>query len=131
MYNDSQFEGVKVFTDYQNTYLLSVVLLDTKKYPDSSTMNRVASVKATSQASKFFNGSRITSDCIIRTVEKPDNTIESVIEETINENSTGYINMMELLTSFESDNHYVFIYGKKIDPPNEEKKTPFKNKKHR
>lgn len=122
MYSNVPFEGVKVFTDYENTYLLSVVTLASNNYESSSAMNRVASVKAASQASKFFNGSQITSECIIRTVNKPDRSMETTIEEVINENSIGYVNMLELITSFESDNRYVFIYGKKIDTPNAKKK---------
>lgn len=122
MYIDAPFEGVKVFTDYDNTYLLSVVSLSSDKYQNSSVMNRVASVKASSQASRFFNGSTITSECIIRTVENANNEVETTIEEIINENSIGYIKMLELLTSFELDSSSVFIYGKKIDIPTKEKK---------
>ena len=121
-YNASPYEGVKVFTDYENTYLLSVVSLVANNYESSSAMNRVAMVKAASQASRFFNGSIITSECIIRTVNKPDGVVEATIEEVINENSTGYIKMLELITSFESDNRSVFIYGKKIDIPKVKKK---------
>lgn len=122
MYSSNPFEGIKVFTDYENTYLLSVVTLILDNYESSSAMNRVACVKAASQASKFFNGSQITSECIIRTVNKQDRAMETTIEEVINENSIGYVNMLELITSFESDNHSVFIYGKKIDTPNAKKK---------
>ena len=121
-YMASPYEGVKVFTDYENTYLLSVVSLASNNYESSSAMNRVASVKAASQASKFFNGSQITSESIIRTVSKPDRAMDTTIEEVINENAIGYINMLELITSFEIDNRSVFIYGKKIDTQKAKKK---------
>lgn len=122
MYSKSPFDGVKVFTDYENTYLLSVVSLASSNTKNISAMNRVASVKAASQASKFFNGSKITSECIIRTVNMPDSKVETTIEEVINENSMGYVNMLELITSFELDGRRVYIYGKKIDNINVKKK---------
>ena len=43
MYKNAPFEGVKIVSDYNNTYLLSVVLV--KKSGSESTMNRIAQVK--------------------------------------------------------------------------------------
>lgn len=56
MYNNAPFEGVRIVKDYDNSYLLSVLTLDKTKYPNESMMNRVASVKAMSQASRFLMG---------------------------------------------------------------------------
>ena len=64
-----------------------------------------------SQASRFFNGSSITSDLIIRTSEKSNGTGETEMIETINEKSVGFIKSLELLTSFDIDNgRMAFIY---------------------
>lgn len=116
MYKNAPFEGVKVFTDYEHTYLLSVLSLDPTKYPNTSTMDRVAGVKAMSQASRYFNGSDITTDLIVRSTEKADGTADSEIIETIKERSVGYVKALELLTSFEnSEKRRVFIYCKEID----------------
>lgn len=71
----------------------------------------VAGVKAISQASRFFNGSNITSDLIIRTTEKSDGTADTEIIENIIENLTGYVKTLELLTSFDNSNgKKVFIF---------------------
>ena len=68
MYTASPFEGVKLLEDYDNQYLLSVIVLDPAKYGNNeSTMTRVASVKAISESSRFFNGSRINTDLVITT----------------------------------------------------------------
>lgn len=123
MYNEEPFEGVKVFTDYENTFLLSAVSLSPNNYSSPSAMNRVASVKASSQASKFFNGAQITSECIIRSVKKPNKKIETTIEEIINENAVGYISMLQLITCFNSGHNKIFIYGKKIETTSSSK-TP-------
>ena len=116
MYNNAPFEGVRVVNDYDNSYLLSVLSLDKTKYPNDSAMNRVASVKAMSQASRFFNGSSITSDLIIRTSEKSDGTGDTEIIENIREHSVGYVQALELLTTFAgNDGWQVFIFCKRLD----------------
>ena len=111
MYENAPFDGVKAVEDYDNAYLMSVVKLDKTKYKSESVLNRVASVKAMSQASRFFNGSNITDDMIIRTTEKADGSSDTEIIENIRENSVGYVKQLELLTNFAApDGHHVFIF---------------------
>lgn len=112
MYENEPFDGVKVVEDYDNAYLMSVVVLDKAKYKTSSQMNRVASVKAMSQASRFFNGSKITDDLVIRTTEKADGTVDTETIENINEHSMGYVKALELLRNFPDQSGsevYIFI----------------------
>ena len=111
MYENAPFDGVKAVEDYENAYLMSVVILDKSKYKSESTLNRVASVKAMSQASRFFNGSNITDDMVIRTTEKSDGTSDTEIIENIRENSVGYVRQLEQLTNFAApDGRQVFIF---------------------
>ncbi len=111
MYENVPFDGVKAVEDYENAYLMSVVKLDQAKYKSESAINRVAQVKAMSQASRFFNGSNITDDMIIRTTEKADGTSETEIIENIREHSAGYVKQLEHLTNFSaSDGQQVFIF---------------------
>lgn len=111
MYENAPFDGVKAVEDYDNAYLMSVVKLDKTKYKSESALNRVASVKAMSQASRFFNGSNITDDMIIRTTEKADGSFDTEIIEDIRENSVGYVKQLEQLTNFAApDGHHVFIF---------------------
>ena len=124
MYNNTPFEGVRIIEDYEEAYLLSVLTLEKSKYPNESTMNKVASVKAMSQASRFFNGSNISSDIIIRTREKSDGSSDTEIIENIKENSVGYVKQLEMLTNFpaKDDGWQVFMYFKKLDLDKEETK---------
>lgn len=117
MYKASPFEGVKLLEDYDNQYLLSVVVLDSAKYGNNeSTMTRVASVKAMSEASRFFNGSRITMNLIITTKDDGKSNLTPELLEEINEKSVGYVKMLSLLTSFGSEQgKHVFVYYKQID----------------
>ena len=111
MYENIPFEGVRAVDDYEQQYLISVLTLEKAKYPNESAMYRVAGVKAMSQASRFFNGSSITSDLIIRTTEKSDGTGDTEMIETINEKSVGFVKSLELLTNFDIENgRMVFIY---------------------
>ncbi|MDE6378018.1 MAG: hypothetical protein K2K72_04665 [Duncaniella sp.] len=111
MYENSPFEGVKAVEDYDNAYLMSVVKLDKGKYKTESALNRVAQVKAMSQASRFFNGSNITQDMIIRTTDHSDGSSDTEIIENIRENSVGYVKSLEHLTNFPApDNHQVFVF---------------------
>ena len=111
MYENAPFDGVKAVEDYDNAYLMSVVKLDKTKYKSESALNRVASVKAMSQASRFFNGSNITDDMIIHTTEKADGSSVTEIIENIRENSVGYVKQLEQLTNFAApDGRQVFIF---------------------
>ena len=111
MYENAPFEGVRAVDDYEQQYLISVLTLEKAKYTNESVMFRVAGVKAMSQASRFFNGSSINSDLIIRTSEKSDGTGDTEMIETINEKSVGFVKSLELLTNFDIENgQMVFIY---------------------
>ncbi|KGF32888.1 hypothetical protein [Hoylesella buccalis] len=111
MYTHAPFEGVRAVNDYENAYLISVLTLDKAKYKTEYTLNRVASVKAMAQASRFLNGSNISQEMIIHTTDKNNGTSDSEIIENIRENSIGYVKNLELLTNFKrKDGMQVFIF---------------------
>jgi hypothetical protein len=120
MYSAKSFEGVKIVDDYANQYLVSVISLEKAKYTSESTMNRVAQVKAQSQASTFLNGATISMDMIITTKDTKDSTgnVSTIVEtvEQIKQNSMGFSQGLELLTNFDnSDNlRMVFIYIREL-----------------
>lgn len=118
MYSNAPFEGVRAVDDYNNSYLISVLSLDKSKYKNDSELNRVASVKAMAQASRYLNGSIITQDMIIRTTEKSNGKRNFEIIENIHEHSMGYVNTLEQLTNFtRQDGQQVFIFIKQLDKP--------------
>lgn len=114
MYSTDAFEGVRVVKDYDNSYLLSVISLDPSKYPNQSSLNRVASVKAMSEANRFFNGSKITSDLVIKTSTSTTGGDDVEIIERINERSIGYVRELQLLTTIDDTvkGRKVFIFYK-------------------
>ena len=116
MYKHAPYD-VKVVNDYSDNYLVSAVVLDPAKYGgNESTMLRVASVKAMSQASRYFSGSNITADVLITTKEDADGNANTEIIEKIKENSIGHVNQLEHLSNFTNDEgKQVFLYMKQID----------------
>ena len=87
MYTAKPFEGVKIVDDYDHQYLISVISLEKAKYTSESTMNRVAQVKAQSQASTFLNGATISMDMVITIKETKDSTNNvKTIVETVEQN---------------------------------------------
>lgn len=116
MYKHAPFD-VKVVKDYNDNYLVSAVVLDPAKYGgNESTMLRVASVKAMSQASRYFNGSQISMDLIITTTEQSDGAVNTEVIEKIKENSIGYVNQLEHLSNFDNDSgQKVFLYMKQME----------------
>ena len=115
MYNNSPFEGCRIVDDYDNSYLLSVVELDKSKYKTSSVMNRIAQVKSQRNAGEFFNGTQSYSEITIRTPKSEEKGGAQMAEtyEIIKTNSTGFVQQMELLTNFESDEGMsVFVFYK-------------------
>lgn len=121
MYNSEPWSGVKVFFDYENKYLISLVELNPTNYKNDNEMVRFAEIKSKSQVNQFLNGSYLTSETIIPTTEKvakkKSSSVEDVLE-VIKETSIGYVNSMELISTFISkkdSNKKVFIYIKLLE----------------
>ena len=118
MYNASPFEGCRIVDDYNNSYLLSVVELDSSKYKTSSAMNRVAQVKSQRNAGEFFNGTQSYSEITIRTPQSEEKGGSEMAEtyEIIRTNSTGFVQQMEFLTNFvNKDGLMVFVFYKSVN----------------
>jgi 6-pyruvoyl-tetrahydropterin synthase len=120
MYTAKSFEGVNIVDDYDHQYLISVISLEKAKYTSESIMNRVAQIKAQSQASTFLNGATISMDMVITTKETKDSTndVKTIIEtvEQIKQNSVGFSQGLELLTNFDNPDSLkmVFIYIREL-----------------
>ena len=78
-----------------------------------SSMSRIASIKARREVSNLINGTKVTSESIITTEEIISDEMVSfaeVFKDEIQESSIGYVQDMELLTTFKSANGKTFIY---------------------
>lgn len=121
LYNNNPFEGCRILDDYDNKYLLSVVVLDPSKQKAKSAMNRIAQIKSQRNAGEFINGTQSYSEFIIKTPngKNNDNVGEDISQsfDIIKSNSTGYIQQMQLLTTFQdADKMKVYVFYKEITP---------------
>ena len=100
MYNNNPFEGIKIVSDYDTDYLLSVVLV--RNNESDIITNRSAQVKNQRQLSQFLSSNIVIDSETIITTREDNNTNESYEEITdiIKENSIGFAKSMEILTSF-------------------------------
>ena len=116
MYKAEPFEGIKVVSDYEHNYLLSVVLVTPSKTPSAT--NRIAQVKSQRQVSQYLGGLvRVSSETIIRTTEnvREEKTIEEVID-VIRENSIGYTKAMEVLTVIDTpEGQKCYMFYRKVE----------------
>lgn len=106
MYKAEPFEGVKVVSDYDNNYLLSVVLVADNGQSETA-KNRIAQVKSQRQVSQYLGGLvQVSSETIIRTTEKvkEEKTVEE-ITDIIKENSIGFTKAMEVLAVIDAANN--------------------------
>lgn len=121
MYKNQPFDGVRIVTDYDNTYLLSVVLV--KKSASESAMSRIAQVKSNRQVSQYLGGMTTSeSETIIRTTEdtKEIKTTDEVTD-IIREHSFGYTKAMEVLATFERDDtQMVYMFYRKVEEMKEQ-----------
>lgn len=117
MYKSAPFEGVKIVSDYENNYLLSVVTLKKSANTSESTTNRIAQVKNSRQVSQYINGiTFIDSQTIIYThpKQKEEKPIEEVTD-MIKESSIGFTKSMEILTVISDEQKRCYMFIKKID----------------
>ena len=117
MYKAEPFEGVKVVSDYDNNYLLSVVLVANNGQSETA-RNRIAQVKSQRQVCQYLGGLvQVSSETIIRTTEKvkEDKTIEE-ITDIIKENSIGFTKAMEVLAVIDAaNNQKCYMFYRKVE----------------
>lgn len=116
-YEQEGYEGIKLIEDYEKNYIISILSLNKKTYSSSSTMFRVAKVKATQQIGAYISGTQVSSELLIRIVDDDRDSIRVEKMEVIIEQSQSFVREVEFLTSFpkkDTENEVVFIYGKEI-----------------
>ena len=101
-YEKKPFDGARIVQAPLKDVFISVVTLENAKYTSMPMRDRVAQVKAKQYANTMFNGSTITSDMIIATETTSTGASETTTTELLREQSMGFVEGMEQLTSFEA-----------------------------
>ena len=113
MYFSEPFQGVKVVSDVDKCYLVCVVVeaFTNNEY----TVQRKSEVKAMRYANEFLNGTQISSNTIVLMKEDSDGNSYEEIEDFIESRSIGYVQQMQLLSTFEDNQgKTVFVFCKEL-----------------
>jgi hypothetical protein len=116
VYEKKPFDGARIVQAPLKDIFISVVTLENAKYTSMPMRDRVAQVKAKQYANTMFNGSNITSDMIIATEITSAGASETITTEFLREQSMGFVEGMEQLTSFEAEaGKTIYIFYKELN----------------
>jgi hypothetical protein len=114
IYNTQPFDGIKILQNQEGQdYMISVIQLKNDFSRPKNIETRIASIKAKAFVSQYINGSIISSDVIIMSSEtkSKDSIVKKTnILEILKESSIGFVEGMEMLSSFESIDGKFIIY---------------------
>lgn len=128
MYLNEPFEGARVVENVDNCYLITVVA--EKPGTNEYATNRKAEVKGLSYANKYLNGEMSMQNTILHTKEDSRGYSYEEIEDFIESRSMGYVQTMQVLSTFtDAKGKKVFVYCKQLPMP--EKPKAKKNRKRK
>ena len=127
MYMNEPFEGAKVISDVDKCYLVCLVAESTTA--NEYATQRKAEVKAMRYANEYLNGTQISSNTIVYTKETSDGYSYEEIEDFIESRSMGYVQTMQVISTFTANNKKVFVYCKELPMPEKANKKKGKRRK--
>lgn len=128
MYLNEPFEGARVVENVENCYLITVVA--EKPGTNEYATNRKAEVKGLSYANKYLNGEMSIQNTILHTKEDSRGYSYEEIEDFIESRSMGYVQTMQVLSTFtDAKGKKVFVYCKQLPMPKKPKAK--KNRKRK
>ena len=127
MYMNEPFEGARVVENVDNCYLITVVA--EKNGNNDYATNRKAEVKGLSYANKYLNGELSMQNTIVHTTENSQGYSYDEIEDFIESRSMGYVQTMQVLSTFMHESKKVFVYCKQLPIP--EKSQSKKNRRRK
>lgn len=120
MYMNEPFEGARIVENVDKCYLITVVA--EKPGANEYATNRKAEVKGLSYANTFLNGTQVSQNTVVYTKENSKGYSFEEIEDFIESRSMGYVQTMQLLSTFTDDNgKKVFVYCKELPMPEKPK----------
>lgn len=128
MYMNEPFEGARVVENVDNCYLITVVA--EKLGNNDYATNRKAEVKGLSYANKYLNGEMSMQNTVLHTREDSRGYSYEEIEDFIESRSMGYVQTMQVLSTFMHEGKKVFVYCKQLPMPQKQVEKP-QGKKNR
>lgn len=128
MYMNEPFEGARIVENIDKCYLICIVT-ETPTSNDYAT-NRKAEVKGLSYANEFLNGAHVSQNTVMYTKENSKGYSYSEIEDFIESRSMGYVQTMQVISTFTNDKgKKVYVFCKQLPMP--EKPQGKKSKRRR
>lgn len=127
MYLNEPFEGAKVISDIDKCYLICLVA--EQAIANEYATQRKAEVKAMRYANDYLNGAQISSNTVVYTKETSDGYSYEEIEDFIESRSMGYVQTMQVISTFTANNKKVFVYCKELPMPEKANKKKGKRRK--
>lgn len=128
MYLNEPFEGARVVEDDDHCYL--VVVVAERPGSNEYATNRKAEVKGLSYANKYLNGEMSIQNTIFHTREDSKGYSYEEIEDFIESRSMGYVQSMQVISTFiDANDKKVFVFCKQLPMP--EKPQGKKNRKRK
>ena len=127
MYMNEPFEGARIVENVDKCYLISVVAEKSGK--NDYATNRKAEVKGLSYANTFLNGAQVSQNTVVHTTERSNGYSAEEIEDFIESRSLGYVQTMQVLSTFTYDGKKVFVYCKQLPMPEKPKGKKGKKRK--
>ena len=127
MYMNEPFEGARVVENVDNCYLITVVA--EKPGKSDYTTSSKAELKGLSYANDFLNGTQTYKSQILHMTEDSKGYSNEQIEEVIESRSMGYVQTMQVLSTFTHGGKKVFVYCKQLPMPEKAKGKKGKKRK--
>ncbi len=116
MYMNEPFQGARVISDVDKCYLVSVVA--ERPSENEYATQRKAEVKGLRYANDFLNGTQVSSNSISYTKETSAGYSYEEIEDFIESRSMGYVQTMQIVSTFmDGQGRKVFVFSKQLPMP--------------
>jgi len=118
LYKKGRFDGIKLLDMNNESYMISAGTVTISDYKKTSSMRRVAELRAKRNIINFQNeGEEVTSEMLDLVVEGEKNNrsfYEDYYSSKITSKASGFINGMQTLTTFKHENDFIFIIYTKL-----------------
>jgi len=119
LYKKGRFDGIKILEMNNESYMISAGTVSISDYKKTSSMRRVAELRAKRNVINFINeGSKITTEMFDFYEEKEKNNrsyYETYFKQITSDKASGFIAGMQTLATFKHNKDFIYIIYKKIN----------------
>tara|TARA_B110001450_G_C17664302_1_gene498802 strand:- start:4131 stop:4631 length:501 start_codon:yes stop_codon:yes gene_type:complete len=117
-YKEGKFDGIKFIDMNNESYMISAGTVKISDYKSTSSMRRVAEIRAKRNIINFENeGSEVTGEMIDLVDVKGNNNsvdLKEFFSDIVSEKASGFVAGMQTLTTFKFEEDLIYVIYKKI-----------------